>query len=113
MKPRYSMACALFAFSIAGAAAEPQQAGAGGYVAGLAPHQRPAGAPVIKEFARSDAWRKAALTGVDEPLPAGLKFLDSQGAWYSPFVHPGMPGYYDLRQWHAKPAKTAAARSAP
>lgn len=113
MKPRYSMAVALFAYSIAGMAAEPPQAGSQRFVAGLRPYQRPAGAPVIKEFAPGADWRKAALTGVTEPLPLGVKFLDSQGAWYTPFIHPGMPGYYDLRQWHAQQARPAAARSAP
>jgi hypothetical protein len=76
------------------------------YVAGSAPHQRPAGAPVIKTFNASAEWRKAALTGVSEPLPPSLKFLDSQGAWYTPFDQRGMPGYYDLRGMHSAPAKT-------
>jgi hypothetical protein len=78
-------------------------------VAGLAPYQRPADAPAIKEFARSDAWRANALRGVTAPAPESIqKFLDHQGAWYTPFNHAGMPGYYDLRQLHggmAPPAK--------
>ena len=71
-----------------------------GWVAGLAPHQRPQGAPVIKVFTPDSAWRARALTGIGAPVPASLRFLDDQGAWYPPFNHPGPPGYYDLRNWH-------------
>lgn len=70
------------------------------FVAGLAPYQRPANTPTVKQFAAGAEWRKHALTGVSEPIPASLGFLDDQGAWYTPFTHPGMPGPYDLRQWH-------------
>ena len=37
-----------------------------------------------------------------QPAPPGsiVKFLADQGAWYTPFTHPGMPGYYDLRGMH-------------
>ena len=70
------------------------------FVAGLAPNQRPAGAPVIQEFAPSADWRTQSLAGVSEPIPASLDFIDSQGAWYTPFNQPGMPGYYDLRNLH-------------
>jgi hypothetical protein len=78
-------------------AAEPAAAS---FVAGLAPHQRPQGAPTIREFVQDSSWRTRALTGVVTPVPASLAFLDNQGAWYTPFNRPGMPGYYDLRQWH-------------
>jgi hypothetical protein len=72
------------------------------FVAGLAPWQHPAAAPAIKEFAPGDAWRTAALRGVDTPVPDTIaRFLDSQGAWYTPFTRPGMPGPYDLRGMHA------------
>jgi hypothetical protein len=71
-------------------------------LAGLAPYERPAGAPAIKEFGRSDAWRAAALRGVSQPVPDSVsRFLADQGAWYNPFMHSGMPGYYDLRSMHA------------
>jgi hypothetical protein len=71
------------------------------FVAGLAPNQRPTGAPVIREFAPSADWRTQSLTGVSETIPASIgNFIDSQGAWYTPFNQPGMPGYYDLRNWH-------------
>lgn len=70
------------------------------FVAGLAPNQRPTGAPVIHEFAPSANWRTQSLVGVSEPIPASLDFIDNQGAWYTPFNQPGMPGYYDLRNLH-------------
>lgn len=75
------------------------------YVAGMAPYQRPANAPAIRDFKQTTDWRQNALRGVSEPVPASLKFLNDQGAWYTPFDHAGMPGYYDLRQMHAMPAK--------
>lgn len=75
------------------------------FVAGSAPQRRPA-APVIKDFANGGEWRKTALAGISEPLPPSLKFLDSQGAWYTPFNRPGMPGYYDLRGLHTVPTTT-------
>ncbi len=80
--------------------AEPTRSVTPRFVAGLAAHQRPAGAPVVREFAPAPRWRSYSLTGVSEPVPASLGFLNSQGAWYTPFNHPGMPGYYDLRNWH-------------
>lgn len=70
------------------------------FVAGLVPNQRPADAPVIQEFAPGADWRAQSLAGISEPIPASLDFIDSQGAWYTPFNHPGMPGYYDLRNLH-------------
>lgn len=89
--------------------AQPPQSGtppaaAATPVAGLAPFERPEGAPVVKEFRPSPEWRAKALQGVSAPIPATLKFLDDQGAWYSPFLQPGMPGRYDIRGWHAKAA---------
>lgn len=41
-----------------------------------------------------------ALTGVEPPYPASLRFLEDQGAWHTPFIHPGMTGPYDIRRWH-------------
>ncbi|MFN8684100.1 hypothetical protein ACDP63_23730 [Paracoccus sp. P2] len=69
-------------------------------VAGTAPWERPAGAPVIAEMVKDAAWYALALTGVDQPYPASLRFLEDQGAWFSPFTHPGMTGPYDIRHWH-------------
>jgi len=79
-------------------------------VAGLAPQARPAGAPVITVFEKTPAWRATALSGVSKPYPPGLDFLDSQGAWYTPFVHPGMPEPYDVRGWHARQKSVAGVR---
>ena len=79
-------------------------------VAGLAPHQRPPGAPTIRELAPDPDRRARALTGIAAPVPPSLAFLDHQGAWYTPFTLPGMPGYYDLRQWHNAPAKAKVAK---
>ena len=70
-------------------------------VAGTQPSMRPAGAPVIESFDRNDAWRTTAVSGISNPVPASLKFLDDQGAWYTPFNRPGMTGRYDIRRWHA------------
>ncbi len=77
-------------------------------IAGLAPYQRPEGAPVIQQSEQSPAWSERALRGVTQPVPASFKWLQDQGAWYTPFISPGMPGYYDLRQWHTPPASSSA-----
>lgn len=70
------------------------------FVAGVHPDRRPEGAPVISEFTKDAAWYENALWGVDRPYPASLKFLEDQGAWYTPFNRPGMNGPYDIRHWH-------------
>jgi hypothetical protein len=70
------------------------------FVAGLAPNQRPAGAPVIRDYVMNTDRRTRSVKGISEPASAGFEFIDSQGAWYTPFNRPGMPGYYDLRNWH-------------
>lgn len=77
--------------------------GAARFVAGLAPQQRPAAAPTLRDFNPGPSWRARALSGVSQPVPASLSFLDDQGAWYTPFTQPGMTGYYDLRGWHGEP----------
>lgn len=68
-------------------------------VAGLRSDQRPVGAPVIERFEQSDAWRAKALTGIGEPQ-TGVGFLKDQGAWYTPFNRPNLPGRYDIRRMH-------------
>lgn len=83
-------------------AAEPHRNPVPLFVAGLVPSQRPASVPAIREFIPSADWRKQSLSGVSKPIPASLGFLDQQGAWYTPFNHPGMTGYYDLRNWHPR-----------
>lgn len=87
-----------------------QKSGPIGFIAGLAPYQRPAGSPAIREFANAEAWRARAMRGVVDPPPAGLGFLKSQGAWYTPFGEPGMPGYYDLRGFHRRASGTQPPR---
>jgi hypothetical protein len=96
-------------FPVCGLAKAPERPAGGSpaLVAGLVPHQRPQGAPVIREFVRTADWRARALTGISEPLPASLGFLNRQGAWHTPFIDPGMPGYYDLRAWHRGPGDPA------
>ena len=68
-------------------------------IAGVKPDQRPEGAPVIEWVQHDKAWYRHALTGIQPPYPRSLYFLDNQGDWYTPFNHPGMRGYYDIRQW--------------
>lgn len=72
-------------------------------IAGLAPYERPVGAPLVKNVNRTPEWRAKVTHGVIQPLPAGLGFVNDQGAWYSPFAQPGIPGYYDIRGWHKNP----------
>lgn len=70
------------------------------FVAGLNPDQRPINAPVILDVFKDQAWYTKALTGVTQPYPNSLRFLDDQGNWYTPFNRPGMTGRYDIRGWH-------------
>ncbi len=70
-------------------------------IAGVNPSQRPEGAPRITQVNHDAQWYKSAVQGISEPYPASLKFLESQGNWYTPFNRPGMPGRYDLRGWYA------------
>lgn len=69
-------------------------------IAGTQPYARPVGAPVILEVQREPGWYTRALTGISQPYPASLRFLEDQGNWYTPFIHPGMTGRYDIRGWH-------------
>lgn len=71
-------------------------------VGGITPSQRPAGFPAIRGIHNGTDWYRRALTGVTEPYPQSLVFLDHQGEWYTPFTRPGMPAVYDLRGWHGK-----------
>ena len=71
-------------------------------IAGTQPYQRPAGAPVIREVQKPEGWFTRALTGISQPYPASLRFLEDQGNWYTPFNHPGMLGRYDIRGWHGQ-----------
>ncbi len=98
-------ACAIAAAGMAQAVTEAPAAAeataaspAPTYIAGTAPDRRRADIPVIKEAQPLD--KKTAFRGVDEPYPASLSVFDSQGAWYTPFIHPGMTGPYDIRGYH-------------
>lgn len=77
-------------------------------IAGLEPSVRPASAPAIARYQKNSAWYRHALTGVEKPYPASLRFLEDQGAWHSPFVRPGMTGRYDIRHWHGSVASGAS-----
>lgn len=73
-------------------------------VAGTQPYARPVGAPTITEVRHDQAWYVRALTGVSQPIPPSLRWLDDQGNWYTPFTRPGMSPPYDIRGWHSAPA---------
>lgn len=73
-------------------------------IAGLNPSQRPADAPVITTFVKTGAWYAYALRGVVPPYPMSLRFLESQGAWFNPFLHASMTGPYDIRGLHGQNA---------
>jgi len=75
------------------------------FIAGVRPFERPAGAPVVKEYRKDAEWYRRALTGISQPYPWSLKFLEDQGPWYTPFIHPGMLPPYDIRGWHRKGGK--------
>ena len=77
-------------------------AGAEYPIAGLTPYERPNGAPVVKQVMKGDDWYRKALTGVSKPYPNSLGFLEDQGNWYTPFIHPGMTGRYDIRGWYPR-----------
>ena len=98
MRKAMGVGC-LLAIGMAGVAAA-ETAAETGRVAGLALWERPAGAPVITEMAKTADCYARALTGVEPPYPASLRFLEDQGAWHTPFIHPGMTGPYDIRHWH-------------
>lgn len=83
------------------------------FIAGAEPSQRPVGAPVLASFTRNAAWYRIALSGIEAPpYPFSLRFLEDQGAWYTPFNRPGLTGPYDIRNWHAS-ASGGAGRSVP
>ncbi|WBL32121.1 hypothetical protein O5O51_10220 [Sinirhodobacter sp. HNIBRBA609] len=72
-----------------------------GFIAGVASSARPEGAPATVQFTPDAAWQENAVHGIETPVPPTiLAWLDDQGAWFNPFIHPGMTGPYDLRHWH-------------
>ncbi|HRY05496.1 MAG TPA: hypothetical protein P5114_00085 [Hyphomicrobiaceae bacterium] len=69
-------------------------------VGGVTPDRRPEGSPTLSSF---DLDRKRALHGISKPYPTSIEhWLDDQGAWFTPFNHPGMSHPYDIRNWHGK-----------
>lgn len=74
-----------------------------GFIAGIAPSERRGDVPVITVFTPPPGWRESALHGVEEPYPPSLAWLEDQGAWFNPFLRPGMTGPYDIRGWHVAP----------
>lgn len=72
------------------------------HIAGVEPSVRPAWAPVLDAVNHDSEWYARALTGIESPFPASLRFLEDQGNWYQPFIRPGMTGPYDLRGWHSQ-----------
>jgi len=95
-KTKYTLTVALFTLVLGAAPSALAQE----VVGGLTPSERPASAPRITAFTHDQVWYQRALTGVSEPYPRSLLFLDNQGGWYTPFDRPGMPGPYDIRRWH-------------
>lgn len=91
------------------AAPAPESAPTGSatpFIAGLAPYERPQGAPVLLEPLPEATRAQWATHGISEPVPPSiLAFVKDQGAWYTPFSHPGMTGRYDMRGWHSQPPK--------
>ena len=79
------------------------QVQADGYpIAGVDPSQRPVGAPVIDTVVKPAGWYAQALTGISQPYPQSLRFLEDQGNWYTPFNRPGTPPRYDIRGWYSR-----------
>jgi len=88
---------------LAGLSVLPFQTQAQGYpIAGVDPSQRPVGAPVIETVVKPAGWYTTALTGISQPYPQSLRFLEDQGNWYTPFNEPGMAPRYDIRGWYTK-----------
>ena len=94
-----ALSAVIFAGALTGLAG-PATAGDGFPIAGTNPSQRPQGAPVIRTVERDPSWYATALTGISQPYPNSLRFLEDQGNWYTPFNRPGMTGPYDIRGWH-------------
>lgn len=71
------------------------------FIAGLAPYERPPGAPTVSAAAPETTRAQWATRGISQPVPQNVQaFLKDQGGWYTPFSYPGMTGGYDIRGWH-------------
>lgn len=77
----------------------PGAHGAETFVAGFRPYERPVGYPVVVGYEGLDRWKEQAVRGLGQPV-VGLKFMDDQGAWYTPFNRANLLGRYDLRGLH-------------
>ncbi len=71
-------------------------------VIGLEPSVRPDWAPRVTTIERTPGWFERALSGIEPPYPASLRFLEDVGNWHEPFIRPGMTGPYDIRGWHSQ-----------
>lgn len=93
------LALLLVALSANALSARAEQGADGGavFISGVQPDRRPADAPVITEFNRDPGWYRQALKGITPPYSNSLRFLDDQGAWYTPFNRPNASGRYDIR----------------
>jgi hypothetical protein len=100
MKAKPKMLTAVAGVVLCGLA--PFAGGVGYPIAGTAPSHRPTGAPQITEVIKPSGWYTQALTGISQPYPRSLRFLEDQGNWYTPFNRPGMHGRYDIRGWHGQ-----------
>jgi hypothetical protein len=74
------------------------------FVAGLQPDRRPPH-PRITEAPPVDFARMTR--GIDGARPEQFAWLSDQGAWFTPFGHPGATDPYDLRGLHAAVAAQA------
>ena len=90
---------AALAFSAVGVAAQETVV-----IAGFRPDMRPAGYPVVVRFEGLEGWKEQAVRGLGQPV-VGVKFLDDQGAWYTPFNRANLLGRYDLRGLHGSSRK--------
>lgn len=93
------LAVGLVAAALTGSSAAVAEVG---FIGGTTPSVRPAGAPTIATYKMTAAQEKDFFYGVSKPYPASLLFVKNQGAWYTPFMHAGATGGYDIRGWHKK-----------
>jgi hypothetical protein len=90
---------------VCGAAAQ-----APGYVAGLQPDQRPAGAPPpTTQVNLTPDQLSRALRGIEGPPPGNVEAIAATGSWWVPLRAAGMTPPYDLREWHQGQDVTAGA----
>ena len=82
-----------------------------GFVPGLQPDRRPPGAPVITEATFTPEQMARFLRGIEGQPPGNVTAIVATGQWYVPMRHPGMTPPYDLRGWHAAPARATPAAS--